>query len=284
LNSGTILELSATTTSSTYLWQDGSTRPTYQVNKAGVYWVQVSNACGTMRDSVEITYKSSIPLITTSKRDTTLCKGNALKLQAKPDLSNYRWQDGSTGDIFMVNRPGIYWVEATNFMGTFRDSILVNYQSPPEVNLGERANLCNNEELMLDAKQLTLATTYLWQDGSIAPTFTVQEPGIYWVEVSNTCGTVRDSITVSCPACVIENMPNVITPNGDGDNDSFIIPCTQEQGWGIDIYNRWGKLVFHSTAYQGEWQAENLDSGIYYYTLVHSSTKASFKGVVHVLR
>jgi gliding motility-associated-like protein len=79
-------------------------------------------------------------------------------------------------------------------------------------------------------------------------------------------------------------MPNVITPNGDGANDTFVIPCTQKQTWAIEIYNRWGKIVFYSKAYQGEWSGENQDNGIYFYTLTNPISKTTLKGMVHVLK
>jgi gliding motility-associated-like protein len=79
-------------------------------------------------------------------------------------------------------------------------------------------------------------------------------------------------------------MPNVITPNHDGANDSFSFKCINEKIWQIEIYNRWGKLVFSSKHYQGEWDASNLDNGMYYYSLKSPESPAQYKGVVHVLR
>lgn len=50
------LLLDATFANSTYLWQDGSTNPTYLANDSGLYWVAVSDVCATFRDSIYISY------------------------------------------------------------------------------------------------------------------------------------------------------------------------------------------------------------------------------------
>lgn len=66
-------------------------------------------------------------------------------------------------------------------------------------------------------------------------------------------------------------VPNVITPDGDGKNDTFKIiygsqPISQS---GVKatvlIYNRWGTKVYESTNYQGNWAGEGLQAGTYYY-------------------
>jgi gliding motility-associated-like protein len=283
LYAGTSLELKANATHASYLWQDGSTRSFFTVSKPGIYWVEGSNPCGSTRDSIVISFKAQNRNISLGK-DTTLCEGNTLLLQVNSKLENYRWQDGSTINTCLVKKPGVYWVETKVNSEVIRDSIWVEYQGLPSINLGGNTTLCNNETLLLNAQQSGMDATYVWQDGSTEATFTASEPGLYWVEVTTICGTAKDSVAITCPACITDSMPNVITPNGDGDNDSFIIPCIQEQVWAIEIYNRWGKLVFYTKAYQGEWQAENLESGIYFYTLTNQNLRTPLKGIVHVLR
>jgi gliding motility-associated-like protein len=76
---------------------------------------------------------------------------------------------------------------------------------------------------------------------------------------------------------------NVFTPNGDGVNDTFRIPnwppddC-QNEFLKIEIYNRWGKLVFQSDRKDFEWDGKGYPSGVYYYTIFF--TNSNFKGTV----
>lgn len=67
-------------------------------------------------------------------------------------------------------------------------------------------------------------------------------------------------------------VPNIITPNGDGDNDAFVIPCLDGYPNNeIRVYNRWGDLVYRKDGYANDWEGTFngalLPSGTYFYIL-----------------
>lgn len=76
---------------------------------------------------------------------------------------------------------------------------------------------------------------------------------------------------------------NVFTPNADGKNDTFTIPnlpinnC-QDEFVKIEIYNRWGKVVYSSDKRNFSWDGANYPDGVYYYTIFYKNT--SYKGTV----
>lgn len=81
-------------------------------------------------------------------------------------------------------------------------------------------------------------------------------------------------------------IPNVITPNGDGLNDKFVIlGLSAYPGSPIMIYNRWGNMVFQSSSYQNDWTGKGLNDGTYYYILtVNKPTgKRVYKGWIQKL-
>ncbi|RFS20711.1 DUF11 domain-containing protein [Chitinophaga silvatica] len=64
------------------------------------------------------------------------------------------------------------------------------------------------------------------------------------------------------------DIPNTITPDGDGKNDHFVIPgIDRYPGSILDIYNRWGNQVYHSNNYDNTWDGHDLNEGTYYYIL-----------------
>ncbi len=82
-------------------------------------------------------------------------------------------------------------------------------------------------------------------------------------------------------------LPNVITPNGDGFNEKLKISNFESlKNCQIEIFNRWGKIVFQTTNYQNDFDANNLADGVYYYHLKYESWfgSAEASGFFHVLR
>lgn len=76
-------------------------------------------------------------------------------------------------------------------------------------------------------------------------------------------------------------IPNVITPNGDGFNDTWYIRDLERYpDNAVRIVNRWGDEVFEQKPYQnnwaGTWKGENLPGATYYYVL-----KITFNGEEH---
>ncbi len=60
--------------------------------------------------------------------------------------------------------------------------------------------------------------------------------------------------------------PNIITPNGDGFNDYLVITNADKYPSNLlQIFNRWGKLVFELKDYDNSWDGSDLADGTYYY-------------------
>jgi hypothetical protein len=95
-----------------------------------------------------------------------------------------------------VANAGLYWVELQTGCDTLRDSLNVSTENLPPLNLGADPTLCDGDSLLLDVTAAN-ADTYLWQDGSDSALFWVTGPGLVWSELSNRCGSVRDSFQVS---------------------------------------------------------------------------------------
>jgi gliding motility-associated-like protein len=78
-------------------------------------------------------------------------------------------------------------------------------------------------------------------------------------------------------------IPNLITCNGDGHNDSFIIPGLGN-GVTLEIYNSWGKPVFRKENYDNEaaWNGNGESEGMYYFIL-YFPYQYQYKGWLHLL-
>ena len=71
-------------------------------------------------------------------------------------------------------------------------------------------------------------------------------------------------------------IPNIITPNGDGYNDVFIISgieqCEKAQ---LTILNLANKTVFQSNHYENNWGGDGLEDGVYYYHFFYTANGKS---------
>jgi gliding motility-associated-like protein len=96
--------------------------------------------------------------------------------------------------------------------------------------------------------------------------------------------------------CPFYFLPDVFTPNKDGVNDTYV-PINQRyvQDVVMDVYNRWGKRVFHSTDKKLGWNGADSDSGemvtdgVYFYTITVNTIRLtgivpeSFSGTITIL-
>ncbi|MCY7410535.1 MAG: gliding motility-associated C-terminal domain-containing protein, partial [Chitinophagales bacterium] len=187
--------------------------------------------------------------------DTLLCNDATLILDAKSDTLFKEWQNGSNQNTYTVSEEGTYSVNVIDEYGCATlDSIHIEYQATPIIELGNDSLYCYGDSVILIA--FYPDATYIWNDGSTDSTYGVfMKPGSYHVDVSNQCGYYSDSIKIdfhNCISCV--NMPNVFTPNYDGLNDVFkpIYDCNAGE-FTMKIFNRWGQLIFQSTNIEDGW-------------------------------
>lgn len=94
-----------------YLWNDGTTGSVYTAITAGSYWVKMSFGDCTDTDTIRVRSKP-IPDFSLG-RDTTICYGEELILEAPLNADSYEWQNGSTSRKFKVVEEGAYSVIVT---------------------------------------------------------------------------------------------------------------------------------------------------------------------------
>lgn len=231
-----------------YLWQDGTTANNFTVRNSGLYYITVQQNGCSQTDSIYVNYVNS-PTITLGN-DTTLCNGTKLVVSAYNQSATYNWQDNSAKPDYVITHPGIYKVEAAIGNCKASDDIEINYIDKPVFSLGLDSLLCSGQQIVLAAPENF--DSYKWQDGSSARQFTVIEPGIYTLDVTNKCGTTRKEIIIVKTICTL-NMPSAFTPNGDGNNDLFRVKYPSFiKEFHFVVYNRFGQKVFETKdAYKG---------------------------------
>lgn len=262
---GETLTLNANISGVDIIWQDGSTGSTFTVQEAGIYRVTLTSSCMTFRDSVQVDYVSN-PTVDLGE-NIAICPDEAVMLDATFQGATYEWQDGSTQATFEVTNAGQYAVTVTNACGEAVGRQSATFTPPIEFDLGPDTVLCPGETFILEAFAES-ALEYIWDNTSFKSQNIVFGPGLYTVQVLNECETVIDEIFIrECERCETY-FPNAFSPNNDGANETFRpFSSCDLQDYHLQIYDRWGSLVFESFDENEGWDGRTQDklaaTGVY---------------------
>jgi gliding motility-associated-like protein len=187
-----------------YLWHDLSSSNSYSTSLPGTYWVEKSIAGCTITDTFHLSTQNG------SVIDTIMCPGQTINLDATyPNATGYAWQDGSASPIFNVNVGGVYWVDITTAGCTWRDTFNVD-----TISNGIFTDTASCGGAALTIGNYIAGATYTWNNGQITPNITVNNAGIYWVDINfGTCSR-RDTFDVSIQSTPIGTFTDsTVCPN-----------------------------------------------------------------------
>ena len=278
---GMPVTLDATVPGATYQWQDQSTASTFMPTQSGTYRVLVTLGHCSLADSIDVLF-NPLPHVNLGN-DSVTCQGNVIVLDATQPGVDYTWQDHSTDATYSVTQSGTYVVMVTDSNGCKNsDAVTLTFIGPPEVNFTDSI-LCMGDVWVLDAT--APYATYLWQDKSVQPVFTVAHAGTYWAMVTNACGSDSDSLSVEYRRCYCDVfVPNSFTPDQSGVNEKFIPitdpECTLEN-YTFTVFDRWGGVIFESRNAEYGWDGmingKIASAGLYTYRILYKFEKTPLK-------
>ena len=261
-----------------YLWSDGSTNRRIEVRESGTYWLRIENRCGVQTDTVRIVFDGE--LTPNLGQDQVLCHGEQIILDPKV-AGAVLWSTGSTEPTLTVTEPGTYEVRVTNSCGEYTDAVTIRAALDVPLALPDTVYTCASEPVTLLVDHRYAA--YQWSTGEQDSVIQVNQTGYYEVVVENYCRVQRAGTWVEVRTPEVGFIPTIITPNGDGLNDTFWLD-EHLLGSHLHIYNRWGREVYQQTRYQNEWDGQGLAAGVYLYTIDHPCLPEPLRGYVTVQR
>lgn len=208
--------------------------------------------------------------------DTSFCQGSNLTLDAGFGFTDYLWNDNSTAQTLVINQPGEYHVSVTDASGcTVSDTVQVTMDNLPVAILTGDTIICIGDEVILDASASS-GSSFLWNDGSTSSTNIYNQAAIAWVEVTNPCGTDRDSLNLTSLECTcIIHIPNAFSPDNNGINDVFKpeYQCTFTS-FHMDVFNRWGELIYSTdnadNGWDGTFKGKDQNVGVYVWMIKYA--------------
>jgi gliding motility-associated-like protein len=204
--------------------------------------------------------------------DIHACAGDTITIAAGISGVDYLWHDGSTESFITATASGNVILTVSNNCGSDVDSIHVSLDLLPPVSaLGEDLDLCDGMTAQLTATH-EAGTAFSWSTGESEKIIVIEEPGLYWLEKTNSCGSHRDTIeviatfppepfylgpdTVICPGTSVLLIAPVHTGTATWQDGSHGIQFEASEPilYSLEIENACGK------AYDDMWVAISADA------------------------
>ncbi len=180
-----------------------------------------------------------------------------------------------------------------------RDTLLAIVPPHPAFAPLDTIEPCAGVTYDLFAPGATSSNNYVWYYSSNDTLYTQLETnnngshsdvlsGYYYVNVFEPVCNFMSSTPyrVIIKPCAIL-IPNVFTPNGIDGNNFFQIKGIEDfPNSTLQVYNRWGNLLYENKNYRNSWSAEDVPDGTYYYILGVNEIKGMkyYDGHVTILR
>jgi gliding motility-associated-like protein len=187
-------------------------------------------------------------------------------------------------DIF-YDSPGVYKISLVLDEGTIDQEYYcknIYVFNNPEFRLGNDTTIALGTDLLIDAG--SGYSSYYWSTGETGQVIEVNSGGVYSVTVSNEYGCPgSDELEVT----VDTGIPNFITPNGDGYNDTWELPLLRDNDNSvIKIFDRFGNLIISykgtDRGWDGTVKGKLVNPDTYWYIIDLKNGSGPVKGNITV--
>ena len=281
----------------TFRWHDGSTLSTFKAFDEGVYSLSVNFGNCRVSDTISIkVFNKKQGLVL----DSIICNPQYRIMPNVEGTEQYRWTDGSTNAYLDITKTGTYQVLAYNGRCYADLSYKLTFLKKPNVHFVNDTVVCIDLGYKhLDLNASWAGAKYLWSTGDTTPSVTATKTGLYYVTVTNACGTGWTSSFVTFKSCYTSFIPNAFSPNEDGANETFrIFPASDvTKIHTFQVFDRWGQLVFvandflpmdaESHAWDGKMKGRALNPDVFVYYIEIETEKGEVfiqRGDVTLLR
>ena len=283
--------------------------PSLSVSEEGTYFVETDyGTCTSNSYSNRVTVSESgsegSSSISSSKGNPFCSSEGATTLSTINGVS-YQWFkdgnkiSGATNQTYVTDESGTYSVNVD--LGDCTTSSSIDLESngfSSSIDVPDTNMLQDGETLDVTVTTDAINPQFTWYlnetviSGANGNSYEVTQTGNYKVVISQTQGCMSSSefeFLVMEPFPNVANIPNLISPNGDGINDTWVIPQEFVSGTNTEvlIMDSKGKIVLQTSDYLNNWPENEIDfkdiNPIYYYVITTQNNKIR-KGSITVVK
>jgi len=226
--------------------------------------------------------------------DQYICKDEAYQIHpsAQRSLTSFLWSDGSETNTISVLLPGEYSLTATD--GYCVDSTAINlaliedWLEVDPLSVPADTVLCPDLLPYILQPVSPYATTfYLDEEVTQNSTFQLSKEGLYTINTTIENCIFSKSFELTLENCQVPiYFPNAFSPNNDGINDQVFPQGQDFDGLHLQVFNRWGDLVFETSqspfAWNGQFDDRTLSPGVYVLSFSYFNHRNLKKEVINV--
>jgi gliding motility-associated-like protein len=254
--------------------------------------ITVNDECGNSSTETVVVSLPPTPIFLNVPPNETICQGESLELEASASGGlgqlEYEWLgESETSSLEATPQETTsYEIQVTDECGNSNNGqVTVNVLvAEEEFTVIENFDLCLGitSEAIVSGGIPPYEFSYSFDTLSYVPDsrFLAEMLGDVTVSVNDQCFGAGE-VTIHIEQCSIF-IPNIFTPNSDDKNATFWIDGLfgfPESA--LTVYNRWGKEVYYSADYSGNWDGDDLPSGTYYYVLNRADGE-NFTGYIQI--
>lgn len=178
------------------------------------------------------------------------------------------------------------WTSACGTTLTDSVALIIRDYTPMEITAQDLYLQCGTDSAMVDASVFGGLGEITMDWGSAGSGSPIYVPGLenatYTVTATDQCPESKSMEIQVNSGCDIL-IPNVITPNADGLNDTWVINGLYRSGSSVKVFNRWGNLVFTTANYANNWRGAGLPDGTYFYEVIDGRSAQRLTGSLTIL-
>jgi gliding motility-associated-like protein len=283
-------------------------------NTAGTFDVALVATNATGQDSLfmpNFITVNALPTVIANATNTSVCSGNPVTLTGS-GANSYTWDNSVVdGVAFNPTTTQTYTVTGTDINGCIDTNQIIVAIDPcttPVASFNNVSSACINDCIDFTDNSANTPTNWTWYFfGGSPSSSSLQNPtaicydtvGTFAVALVTSNAFGQDSIyignAVTVDSCTITTttilIPNVLTPNGDGQNDIFVTDGNGISSLHTQIYNRWGMLLYESNLVREGWDGrtragKEAPEGTYFYIITANlgGKVETFKGSLTLIR